>query len=178
MKYLPLGEIVEVLDKLRKPVSKKNRIPGKYPYYGATGIVDYIDDFIFDEELVLVGEDGAKWKSMEKTAFIISGKTWVNNHAHVLRPNNEVIQNKFLVYYLNFKDLSEFVTGVTVPKLNQERLRSIPIPILTLKNQNETILYLDEVFEKIEVKKDIHSQTIEKLEVLKKSLLNKIFDNE
>ena len=97
MKFLALGEIVEILDSKRRPISKKDRKQGPYPYYGATRIVDYIDGYIFDEELVLVGEDGAKWKSMDNTAFTIKGKTWVNNHAHVLRPNNEIVLNQFLI---------------------------------------------------------------------------------
>jgi type I restriction enzyme, S subunit len=150
MKFLALGEIVEILDSKRRPISKKDRKKGPYPYYGATGIVDYIDGYIFDEELVLVGEDGAKWKSMDNTAFTIKGKTWVNNHAHVLRPNSEIVLRKFLIYYLNFKDLSEFVKGITVPKLNQTNLKLIPIPVPSLQKQEKIIERLDKVFENID----------------------------
>ena len=86
-----LEDICEILDRFRKPISKKNRIAGDIPYYGATGIVDYVNDYIFDEKLVLIGEDGAKWGAGDSSAFSIEGKTWVNNHAHVLRPNREII---------------------------------------------------------------------------------------
>jgi type I restriction enzyme S subunit len=81
-----LGDVCEVLDFKRKPITKKDRISGEIPYYGATGIVDYVEGFLFEEKLVLLGEDGAKWGASEPSAFIVEGKTWVNNHAHVLRP--------------------------------------------------------------------------------------------
>ncbi len=108
-KTVTLGEVCEVLDYKRRPVTKVDRRAGPYPYYGATGVQDYVDQFIFDEPLVLLGEDGAKWKSGDRSAFQVSGKTWVNNHAHVLRPNREVIDDEFLVYWLNFSELNYFV---------------------------------------------------------------------
>ena len=110
---------------LWEPITKKFRKHGPYPYYGATGIVDYVDDYIFNETLVLVGEDGAKWDVSEKTAFIVSGKYWVNNHAHVLKPHSDKLSNKWLVYYLNGIDLKPWITGLTVPKLNQENLKKV-----------------------------------------------------
>jgi type I restriction enzyme M protein len=134
-----LGEIVEILDSLRKPVTKSDRTSGIYPYYGATGILDYVDEFLFDEPLVLVGEDGAKWGAGEKTAFMISGKTWVNNHAHVLRPIKDKVLDKYLTEVLNFMDLSAYITGVTVPKLNQQNLRQIKIPLPPLPIQEEIV---------------------------------------
>ena len=124
-----LENLVEILDSKRKPITKSDREAGKYPYYGATGILDYVADYIFDERLVLVGEDGAKWESGDQTAFIAEGKYWVNNHAHVLRPITKKLVDVFLVSYLNQIDLSQFITGVTVPKLNQEKMRSIEIPL-------------------------------------------------
>jgi type I restriction enzyme, S subunit len=113
----PLGELCEMLDHKRKPVTKRDRVAGQYPYYGATGIQDYVADYLFDEPLVLVGEDGAKWGSGENTAFAVGGKCWVNNHAHVLRPRRDTILDNWLIYYLNHPDLSESVSGLTVPKL-------------------------------------------------------------
>ena len=101
-----LREIVEVFDKKRKPLKKTERISGDYPYYGATGIIDYVNNYIFDEELVLVGEDGAKWGANEQSAFIAKGKYWVNNHAHVLKPNNSLVNNSYIVNVLNKMDLS------------------------------------------------------------------------
>jgi len=134
-----LGEIVEVLDSLRRPVTKSDRNSGIYPYYGATGILDYVDDFLFDEPLVLVGEDGAKWGANEKTAFMISGKTWVNNHAHVLRPIRDKVLDSYLIEVLNIMDLSSFITGVTVPKLNQQNLKQIKIPLPPIHIQEEIV---------------------------------------
>ncbi len=136
---IELGEVVEILDKLRKPITKSDRVTGPYPYYGATCILDYVDDYIFDERLVLVGEDGAKWSSGEKTAFIAEGKYWVNNHAHVLRPLKDKLIDIFLVEVLNYLNLNEYVTGVTVPKLNQEKLRSIKIPLPPLDIQKAIV---------------------------------------
>ncbi|WP_445767645.1 N-6 DNA methylase [Rheinheimera sp.] len=138
-----LGEVVEILDSKRKPITKQDRIAGPFPYYGATGVVDYVENYIFDEQLVLVGEDGAKWGACEKTAFAISGKTWVNNHAHVLRPKREYILDIYLIEMLNQMDLSGYITGVTVPKLNQEKLRSIEIPLPPLDIQREIVTEIE-----------------------------------
>lgn len=139
-----LGELVEVLDNLRKPITKGDRTSGKYPYYGATGIVDYVDDFIFDERLVLVGEDGAKWGYGDSTSFIVEGKYWVNNHAHVLRVKKDKIKDTLLTCLLNYQDLSMYITGVTVPKLNQEKLRSIKLPLPPIEVQEEIVKELEQ----------------------------------
>lgn len=143
--FLRLGQLVEVLDNLRKPVTKSARSEGIYPYYGASGIVDYIADYIFDEPLVLIGEDGAKWDSGDQTAFLIQGKTWVNNHAHVVRPIRDLILDQYLVYSLVQRDLNEFITGMTVPKLNQARLNSIPIALPPLAEQHRIVAKVDEL---------------------------------
>jgi type I restriction enzyme M protein len=138
-----LGEVVEILDSKRVPINKSERKPGPFPYYGATGIVDYVDNYLFDERLVLIGEDGAKWDSGDKTAFIVEGRYWVNNHAHVLRPIKNKLIDVFLVEVINHIDLSQYITGVTVPKLNQEKLRSIKIPLPPLEVQQEIVNELD-----------------------------------
>ena len=138
-----LGEVAKVLDRMRKPITKHDRLPGPYPYYGATGVLDHVADYIFDEPLVLVGEDGAKWDSGEKTAYSISGKTWVNNHAHVLRPDRTKILDQFLVTLLVQADLSPFITGVTVPKLNQAKLRSIPLPLPSMDVQRRIVAEIE-----------------------------------
>lgn len=149
-KIVSLGEVCEILDNLRKPITKNFRKQGQYPYYGATGIVDYVDNYIFDETLVLIGEDGAKWDKGEQTAFIATGKYWVNNHAHVVRPLKNKLNQKFLVYYLNSIDLKPWVTGLTVPKLNQEKLKSIPIPLFSYEEQQRIVANLDVVFAEID----------------------------
>lgn len=143
----PLGNLVEVLDRLRKPITKKDRKAGPYPYYGATGVLDHVDGYLFDEPLVLIGEDGAKWEAGANSAFAIKGKTWVNNHAHVIRPRRDQVLDDWLIYYLNGADLMPFISGMTVPKLNQGRLREIPIPVPTLEEQQRIVAVLDEAFE-------------------------------
>ena len=146
-----LGELVDILDSERRPITKSDRVEGEFPYYGATGVLDFVDGYIFDEKLVLVGEDGAKWGANEPSAFIIEGKTWVNNHAHVLRPNRTRILDKYLVHLLNFMDLSLYITGVTVPKLNQKNLRSISIPLPPISVQRVMVEQLEAQEEEIEV---------------------------
>ncbi|SFL57367.1 restriction endonuclease subunit S [Shimia aestuarii] len=143
----PLGDLVDVLDRLRKPITKKDRKAGPYPYYGATGVLDHVDGYLFDEPLVLIGEDGAKWEAGANSAFAIEGKTWVNNHAHVIRPHRDQVLDGWLIYYLNGADLMPFISGMTVPKLNQGRLREIPIPLPPLEEQQRIVAVLDEAFE-------------------------------
>lgn len=141
-----LGEIVDILDSRRKPITKRDRVAGPYPYYGATGILDWVEGYIFDEPLVLIGEDGARWGAGEASAFPVSGKVWVNNHAHVMRPDRKRLLDEWLIYYLNAADLSEFISGMTVPKLNQGRLKEIPIPIPPLEEQKRIVAVLDQAF--------------------------------
>lgn len=122
-----IGKLCDVLNNRRVPVTTADRTPGPFPYYGASGIVDYVDDFIFDEPLVLVGEDGAKWAAGDPTAFIAEGKYWVNNHAHVLKPRG--IIDGLLVAFLTFTDIGGYVTGAAPPKLTLAGLKRIPIPV-------------------------------------------------
>jgi type I restriction enzyme M protein len=138
----PLGDLIDVLDSKRRPITKSDRKSGPYPYYGATGILDHVEDFLFDERLVLLGEDGAKWESGENSAFIVEGKYWVNNHAHVFRPNRKKLNDVYAVTLLNQMDLMPFITGVTVPKLNQERMRAIEIPLPPIEIQQA---FVDEI---------------------------------
>ena len=145
----PLGDVCEILDSRRRPVTKKDRRAGEVPYYGATGVVDYVDAFIFDEPLVLVGEDGAKWGPGEATAFAVSGRSWVNNHAHVLKPIRARLIDDWLIYHLVHSDLAPFVSGLTVPKLNQGSLREIPVPLPSVAEQRRIVAILDEAFEGI-----------------------------
>ncbi len=138
-----LSEVVDILDNRRKPITKHDRKPGPYPYYGATGVLDHVEGYLFDEPLVLVGEDGAKWESGEQSAFPVEGKVWVNNHAHVLRPRRDRLLDRFLIEVLNEADLTPYVTGVTVPKLNQGKLKSIQIPLPPLEVQKEIVAEIE-----------------------------------
>ena len=124
-----LAELAENLDNRRVPVTEKDRTKGNIPYYGASGIVDYIRDFIFDEDLLCISEDGANLRARTAPiAFSISGKTWVNNHAHVLRFDSKCVQ-KIVEDYLNSISLEDYLTGMAQPKLNRAMLDTIPVPV-------------------------------------------------
>ena len=152
-RYKKLGEVCEILDSKRKPITKEKREAGDIPYYGATGCLDFVKNYIFDEKLVLLGEDGAKWGAGEESAYIIEGKSWVNNHAHTLRPKRSILIDEFMVYYLNYSNLQSYITGVTVPKLNQEKMRSIEIPVPPLSEQHSIVARLDAAFSHIDALK-------------------------
>ena len=137
-----LGEIVEVLDSQRKPITKRDRKNGAIPYYGATGILDYVKEWIFDEPLLLLGEDGAKWGAGNNSAYLIEGKSWVNNHAHVFKVYSE-IELEWLKIVLNSLDLTEHVTGTTVPKLNQAKAICILVPIPPIAIQKKILAALN-----------------------------------
>ena len=133
----PLGSVCEILNNRRIPITSAKRVAGPYPYYGASGIVDFIGEYIFDERLLLVGEDGAKWDAFEKTAFIAEGKYWVNNHAHVLKPTG--VNDTLLENYLTMADLGPFVTGAAPPKLTLGKLKVIPVPVPSLTDEQQKI---------------------------------------
>ena len=114
-----LEEVCEILDSKRIPITASDRTKGPYPYYGANGIQDYVSDYIFDDELVLLAEDGGNFGSKEKPiAYRVSGKCWVNNHAHVLKPK-QGLNVDYLCYSLMFYDVSGLVNGATRQKLTQ-----------------------------------------------------------
>ncbi|MDK2843189.1 MAG: type restriction enzyme subunit, partial [Anaerophaga sp.] len=134
---MTIDETCEILNNLRKPLTNNLREKGEYPYYGASGIIDYVNDYIFNERLLLIGEDGAKWGAYEKTAFIAEGKYWVNNHAHVLKPIGVV--DTLLENYLVKLDISPFITGAAPPKLTLGKLKSIPVPIPEIRKEQQKI---------------------------------------
>ncbi len=123
-----LGIVAKNLNNRRVPITASERVAGDVPYYGASGIVDYVEGYIFDEDLLCVSEDGANLVARTyPIAFPISGRTWVNNHAHILKFENSCTQ-KFVEVYLNSIKLDDFITGMAQPKLNKAMLDSIPIP--------------------------------------------------
>ena len=144
-RWVKLGFIVDILDSKRKPITKSERKSGIYPYYGATCIQDYVSDYLFDEDLLLLGEDGAKWGKGEDSAFCIHGKTWVNNHAHVLRTLQN-IDMFYLCYVLIILDLTPYITGTTVPKLNQLNMSQITIPLPPIKEQKKIVDKIEQLF--------------------------------
>ena len=130
------------LDRQRKPVTKGKREYGEYPYYGASGIVDYVSDYVFDGDYLLISEDGANLLARSTPiAFSISGKNWVNNHAHVIRFDSAEMQ-KYVEIYLNSIDLSKYISGGAQPKLNQDNLNKIPIPVPSFSRVKEIVAIL------------------------------------
>jgi len=147
-----LEDVVDILDNKRVPINSKERETrqGPIPYYGATGQVGWIDDFLFDEELVLLGEDGAPFfDSAKQKAYVIRGKSWVNNHAHVLRAKNG-IPNAYIKYYLDIVDYHGFVTGTTRHKLNQAAMRQIPIPVARPEQQKLIVAEIEKQFSRLD----------------------------
>ena len=143
VEWKTMGEVAENLDYLRKPVTKGSRSSGIYPYYGASGIVDFVDDYIFDGEFLLVSEDGANLIARKTPiAFPINGRTWVNNHAHVLKFESQIDQ-KFVSYYLNHIDLSPYISGAAQPKLNKQNLNSIMLPYPNEQIRKRIVQVLD-----------------------------------
>lgn len=145
--------VTSILDNMRKPVSADERSKrlGNVPYYGATGQAGLIDDFIFNEELILVGEDGAPFfDKFKNVAYLINGKSWVNNHAHVLKGKENILENKFLLHFFNQFDYTNYVGGTTRLKLNQASLKSIPFPLPPLPEQNRIVEKLEALFAQLE----------------------------
>lgn len=166
-----LSEVCENLDSRRIPIAEKDRTKGSTPYYGASGIVDYVDGFIFDETLLCVSEDGANLVARSyPIAFSISGKTWVNNHAHVLRFPN--INTQCMVEnYLNSISMEDFLTGMAQPKLNRAKLDTIPIPLPNEKEQKKIADCLFSI-------NDIITEQAKKIDLLKthkKGLMQSMF---
>ncbi len=142
VKIMNLGEVCEILDNKRKPISKHNRIAGEFPYYGANGIMDYVNDYIFDGDFVLIGEDGSVINDDGTPVLnFASGKFWLNNHAHILSSKTNSI--KFIYYALSCCKIDNFVNKGIGAKLNQNDLKQIKIPIPPIEIQNEIVKILD-----------------------------------
>ena len=130
-----IEDCCEILDSMRVPITASDREDGDYPYYGANGIQDYVADYIFDDELVLLAEDGGNFGSKDKPiAYRVSGKCWVNNHAHVLKPKAG-IDVDYLCYSLMFYKVDGMVNGATRQKLTQAAMRKMQIPLRSMKEQ-------------------------------------------
>lgn len=181
------SDCVDILDSRRVPINNKERqerISGKleadlFPYYGATGQVGWINDYIFDRELVLLGEDGVPFLDWNKPkAYLINGKTWVNNHAHVLRAMQDVTSNKFILYFLNQFDFYGYVTGTTRLKLNQARMREIPIPLPPLNEQRRIVEKIEELFTKLDAGVRSLEQAQAQLKSYRRSVLKAAVEGE
>ena len=166
-----LDQICENLDSRRVPITSTNRKAGNYPYYGASGIVDYVKDYIFDEDILLISEDGANLV-MRSTpiAFSVSGKVWVNNHAHVVRFESKATQ-KYIEICFALTDISGSITGTAQPKLNQAKLNAMMFCVPPIELQEQFATFVEQTDKsKLAVQKGL-----QELEILKKSLMQQYF---
>jgi len=169
-----IEDVVDILDNRRKPLNatQRSKMKGNIPYYGANGIVDMVNDYIFDENLVLLAEDGGNFYDYlnRSIAYLINGKSWVNNHAHVLRPKDG-LRVKWLFYSLVHKDITKYIVGTTRVKLNKGVLSDIEIYVPNLKKQDELIAKMDSMYEsKANVNMRIRTMT-----EVQKQIINQIF---
>lgn len=165
-----LGNMCVVLDSQRKPVAKINRKKGIFPYYGANGLLDYVDDYIFEGKYVLLGEDGANWDSNASSSYIVDGKIWVNNHAHVIKVN-DLLNDEYLVYYLNYKDLNKYISGAIIKKLTQSSLKEINIEYPDLGFQEKIVSELNMISEMISK----YDEQLKELDKLSQSIFYEMF---
>ena len=171
MQTMLLEDCCEILDSMRIPITAANRQEGPYPYYGANGIQDYVAEYIFDDELVLLAEDGGNFGSKTRPiAYRVSGKCWVNNHAHVLKPKTG-LDVDFLCYSLMFYNTDGLVNGATRQKLTQATMRKMQIPDLPLKEQKEIVNQLNTIV----AIKDMRNRELQRLDELIKARFIEMF---
>ena len=167
----PLGELTDNFDGRRVPVKQADRRNGPYPYYGASGIVDHVDGFLFDGEYLLIAEDGENLRTRTTpVAFLARGKFWVNNHAHIVRGNGEA-DTRFLMYSLAATDISGYLTGSTMPKLTQGSMNRIPLLSPPLPEQRAIAHILGTLDDKIELNRRMN----ETLEAMARALFKSWF---
>ena len=170
-----LGDLCENLDSRRIPITKSGRLEGETPYYGASGIVDYVSGHLFDEDVLLISEDGANLLARTyPIAFSVSGKSWVNNHAHVVRFSRFETQ-KLVEFYLNSISLAAYVSGMAQPKLNQKSLNAIIVPVPPIAEQAGIVGAIERLQAGVERVQKVYSQKLARLAELKKSILQKAF---
>ncbi len=174
-----LEEISTNLDSKRVPITKNIRASGEFPYYGASGIVDYVESYIFEGDNLLVSEDGANLLARSTPiAFSVTGKYWVNNHAHILHFENMATQ-RFVEFYLESIKLDGYITGAAQPKLTQKALNSIPIPIPdSIKEQGVIVRSVESLKQETAVLSRFYELKMDELKELKSSLLSKAFAGE
>ena len=155
-----LGDLIEIFNNKRVPLSAKQRegLEKIYPYYGAQGIVDYVDDYIFDGKYILIAEDGENLKSNNKSiCTLATGKYWVNNHAHIIK-GNEGTNTDFLYYKLNSINFAPYITGSAQPKLNKENLLNIELYIPSKEHQDKMAKVLTLLDQKIQINNQINQE--------------------
>lgn len=171
-----LDEVAENCDSKRIPVKLGKRKGGEYPYYGASGIVDYVEDYIFDGDFLLISEDGANLLArVTPIAFSVAGKFWVNNHTHILK-FNDVITQQFVELYFKSTNIKEYVTGAAQPKLTQRNLNKIPIYIPSLKEQQPVVCELQKSENIIQQLQSNLTRTLSECSALKQAILRQTFE--
>ena len=176
-----IGNVNSCLDGYRKPINSSERAQrvGNVPYYGATGQVGWIDDYLTNEHLVLLGEDGAPFLDLLKDkAYIIFGEAWVNNHAHILKSYFGEIGNVFLMHYLNMVDYKDYVKGTTRLKLTQGSMQLMPFPLPPLSEQQRIVERIEELFAKLDEAKERLQEVVDSFAVRKAAILHKAFTGE
>jgi type I restriction enzyme S subunit len=174
-----LDQLAENLDSKRVPITKSDRKSGAFPYYGASGIVDHVDGYIFDGDALLISEDGANLLARSTPiAFPATGRYWVNNHAHILKFEHMATQ-RFVEFFLESIPLDDYITGAAQPKLNQKALNTIPIPIpSSFEEQAQVVARLEGIAEQCESLEVTYQRKLAALEELKKSLLHQSFNGQ
>lgn len=176
--YLLTG-FAECKDGKRKPINSSERAEreGDIPYYGATGQVGWIDDYLTDEQLILLGEDGAPFLELLKDkAYLIEGKAWVNNHAHIIKSHYGEVGNKYILHYLNVFNFYGYVNGTTRLKLTQASMKTIPVPLPPLAEQQRIVEQIESLFAKLDEAKEKALSVVESFELRKKAIYKKAFE--
>lgn len=168
-----LGEVADRFDNLRIPIAESKRIEGITPYYGANGIVDYVDGYTHNGEFVLLAEDGANDLNNYPIHYV-NGKAWVNNHAHVIQGINNILENVFLVYCLKTIDISPYLVGGSRAKLNTDTMMKLNILIPSQQEQEK----IGKFFEKLDRIIDLNREKLEKLKNIKSAYLSEMFPKE
>ncbi|WHN64965.1 restriction endonuclease subunit S [Cysteiniphilum sp. QT6929] len=170
-----LGDVTHCLDSKRVPLNESERRLKEnrklYPYIGANNILTYIDEYIFDENILCLAEDGGTWGSNQKCSFLVKEKCWVNNHAHVLKNIDNISNLSYLNYYLNHSNLNKYITGSTRGKLTKSAMNQIVLPLPKLPTQQKIVAILDQT----QVLIDNRKQQIEKLDQLAQSTFLEMF---
>ncbi|MCA9296141.1 MAG: restriction endonuclease subunit S, partial [Phycisphaerales bacterium] len=136
---MPLAKAAIDFNAKRVPVKQSERVAGPFPYYGASGVVDHVDDYLFEGEYLLVAEDGANLLTRNTpVAFMASGRFWVNNHAHILR-GSDFARTRYLKYLIEAMDIAPYVTGSAQPKLSKQNLMAIPVTLPSISTQDQVL---------------------------------------
>lgn len=176
-----LNGFAECKDGNRKPINASERAEreGDIPYYGATGQAGWIDDYLTDEQLVLLGEDGAPFLELLKDkAYLIEGKAWVNNHAHIIKSHYGEVGNKYILHYLNVFNFHGYVNGTTRLKLTQASMRTIPVPLPPLAEQKRIVEQIESLYAKLDEAKEKALSVVESFELREKAIYKKAFEGD